>query len=195
MKRHTGLVRVLCDNKAPQIKRQVASIDKKSDFRVKSSPFRTSTPHLGSSSQKKQTVLKMVTSGKVPVPSLTEHSFEDAQNHGRERCNGLKHGGGVDVSNEEQHIQDEPSATAGKEPKTSKTGNSVPSGPNKNITDSTKDSPFSNNINNGSNVQLGPKRSQASKQTPHRKYYVPSNDTKIFFINPQGHPECHQDHN
>ena len=27
-----GLVRVLCDNKAPRIKRQVASIDKKSDF-------------------------------------------------------------------------------------------------------------------------------------------------------------------
>ena len=35
-----GLVRVLCDNKVPQIKRQVASIDKKSDF---SSPFRNST--------------------------------------------------------------------------------------------------------------------------------------------------------
>ena len=34
-----GLVKVLCHNKAPQIKRQVASIDKKSDFRVKSSPF------------------------------------------------------------------------------------------------------------------------------------------------------------
>ena len=56
-----GLVKVLCDNKAPQIKRQVASIDKKSDFRAKSSPFRTSTSHLGSSSQKKQTVLKTVT--------------------------------------------------------------------------------------------------------------------------------------
>ena len=38
-----GLVKVLCDNKAPMIKRQVASIDKKSDFTVKSGPFRTST--------------------------------------------------------------------------------------------------------------------------------------------------------
>ena len=38
-----GLVKVLCDNKAPRIKRQVASIDKKSDFRAKDSPFRTST--------------------------------------------------------------------------------------------------------------------------------------------------------
>ena len=30
-----GLVKVLCDNKAPRIKRQVASIDKKSDFRAR----------------------------------------------------------------------------------------------------------------------------------------------------------------
>ena len=29
-----GLVKVLCHNKAPQIKRQIASIDKKSDFRA-----------------------------------------------------------------------------------------------------------------------------------------------------------------
>ena len=53
-----GLVKVLCDNKAPRIKRQVASIDKKSDFRAKSSHFRTSTPNMSSSSQKKQTTLQ-----------------------------------------------------------------------------------------------------------------------------------------
>ena len=41
-----GLVKVLCDNKAPRVKRQVASIDKKSDFR-------TSTSNTRSSSQKK----------------------------------------------------------------------------------------------------------------------------------------------
>ena len=47
-----GLVKVLCDNKAPRIKRQVASIDKKSDFRAKSGHFRTSIPNMASSSQK-----------------------------------------------------------------------------------------------------------------------------------------------
>ena len=50
----------------------------------------------------------------------------------------------VDVSDGEQHSQEEPSATTGKEPKTSKSGNSVPSGPNKNVTDGAKDGPFSN---------------------------------------------------
>ena len=34
-----GLVRVLCDNKAPKIKNQVASIDKKSNFQAKSGSF------------------------------------------------------------------------------------------------------------------------------------------------------------
>ena len=63
-----GLVRVLCD-KAPRIKRQVASIDKKSDFRAKSGHFRTSSPNTASSSQKKQITPKTVTSGKAQVPS------------------------------------------------------------------------------------------------------------------------------
>ena len=68
-----GLVKVLCDNKAPRVKRQVASIDKKSDFRAKSGPFRTSTSNSGNSSQKKQTASKTVTSEKVHVPSPIMH--------------------------------------------------------------------------------------------------------------------------
>ena len=91
-----GLVKVLCDNKAPSVKRQVASIDKKSDFRVKSGPFRTSTSHMGNSSQKKQTAPKTVTSAKVPVPSPTVHNFEDAKLQGGERRIGPSTGGDVD---------------------------------------------------------------------------------------------------
>ena len=66
-----GLVKVLCDNKAPRIKRQVASIDKKSDFRAKSGHFRTSTPNTASSSQKKQMTSKTVTSDQG---ALTYHT-------------------------------------------------------------------------------------------------------------------------
>ena len=51
-----GLVKVLCDNKAPRIKRQVASIDKKPDCRAKNGPFRTSMHCLGSSTQKRERV-------------------------------------------------------------------------------------------------------------------------------------------
>ena len=125
-----GLVRVLCDNKAPRIKRQVASIDKKSDFKAKSGHFRTSPPNTASSSQKKQTTPKTVTSGKAHIPSPRMHSFEDAKLQAGKKATGVRPGRDVDVCDGEQHSQDEPSATTGKEPKTSKQGNWVHSGPN-----------------------------------------------------------------
>ena len=190
-----GLVKVLCDNKAPRIKRQVASIDKKSDFRAKSGHFRTSTPNAASSSQKKQTTPKTVTSGKVHVSSPRMHSFEDAKIQGRKRATGVRPGRDVDVSDGEQHSQEEPSVTNGKEQKTSNSGNSVHSGPNKNITDSVKDGPFSNQTTDSFTAKDGPKMKHTSNKAPCRKYYKPSNDTKIFQINNKGHLQCLQDPN
>ena len=189
-----GLVKVLCDNKAPIVKRQVASIDKKSDFRAKSGPFRTSTSDTGSSSQKKQTTSKMVTSEKVHE-SPRMHSFEDAKIQGGKRCIGPGSDGKVDASDSEQHSPEEPSVTTGKELKTSKMGNSVLSGPNKKITDNVKDGPFRKHTAGSSNAKLSPKRKHTSKEAPHRKYYMPSNDTKTFQINNKGHLQCHQDPN
>ena len=93
-----GLVRVLCDNKAPRIKRQVASIDKKSDFQAKSGHVRTSTSNTASSSQKKQMTPKMVTSGKVHIPSPRMHNFKDAKIQGRKKATGVRSGRDVDVS-------------------------------------------------------------------------------------------------
>ena len=184
-----GLVRVLCDNKAPRIKRQVASIDKKSDFKAKSGHFRTSTPNMASSSQKKQMTPKTVTSGKGNIPSPRMHSFEDAKLQAGKKATGVRPSRDVDVRDGEQHSQDEPSATTGKDLKTSKQGNSVHSGPNK-ITDSVKDGPFSNQTADSSNAKSGPKMKHTSKKAPRRKYYRPSNDTKTFQINNKGHLQC-----
>ena len=178
-----GLVKVLCDNKAPRIKRQVASIDKKSDFRVKSGNFRTSTPNTASSSQKKQMTPKTVTSGKVHIPSPRMHNFEDAKIQAGKKATGVRSG------------RDVTSATTEKVPKTSKSGNLVHSGPNKNITDSVKDGPFSNQTTDNSNAKSGPKMKHTSKKAPRRKYYKPSNDTKTFQINNKGHLQCLQDPN
>ena len=190
-----GLVKVLCDNKAPRIKRQVASIDKKSDFRAKSGQFRTSTPKTASSSQKKQMTSKRVTSGKVHIPSPRMHSFEDAKIQGGKRANKLRSGRDVDVSDEKQYSPEEPSVTREKEPKTSKSGNSVHSGPNKKITDIVKDGPFRKHTADSSNAKSGPKMKHTSKEAPCRKYYMPSNDTKTFQINSKGHHQCLQDPN
>ena len=174
---------------------RLASIDKKSDFRAKSSHFRTSTPNMASSSQKKQMTPKTVTSGKVHIPSPRMHSFEDAKIQGRKRATGVRPGRDVDISDGEQHSQGEPSATIGKEPKTSKEGNSVHSGPNKNTTDSVKGSPFINQTIDSSNAKSSPKMKHTSKKAPRRKHYKPSNDTKTFQINNKGHLQCLQDPN
>ena len=112
------------------------------------------------------------------------HSFEDAKIQGQERRIGPTTGD-VDISDGEQHTQEEPSASTGKGLKTSRMGNSVLSGPNKKITDSVKDGPFRKHTAGSSNAKLGPKRKHTSKQAPHRKYYMPSNDTKTFHTQTQ----------
>ena len=151
-----GLVKVLHDNKAPRIKRQVASIDKKSDFTVKSGPFRTSTGNVGSSSQKKQRTSKTVTSGKVLSPSPRMHSFEDTKIQGQKSHIKTRPGGNVDVSDKKQQSPEEPSVTSGREPKTPNTG----------FMDSTKDGPFGKHTTSGSNMKDGPKRKHNSKKSP-----------------------------
>ena len=107
---------------------------------------------------------KTVTSGKIHVPSPRMHSFEDAKIQGGKKATGVRPGRDVDISDGEQHSQEEPSATAGKEPKTSKSGNSVHSGPNKNIMDSVKDGPFSNQTTDSSNAKSGPKMKHTSNK-------------------------------
>ena len=139
--------------------------------------------------------LKTVTSGKVHVPSPRMHTFEDTKLQGRKTATGVRSGQDADVSDGEQHNQEEPSATTGKEPKTSKSGNPVHSGPNKNITDSVKDGPFSNQTTDNSNAKSGSKMKHTSEKAPRRKYYRPSNDTKTFQINNKGHLQCQQDPN
>ena len=68
---------------------------------------------------------KTVTSGKVHVPSPRMHNFEDAKIQGGKGAIKMRPGRDVDVSDREQHSPEEPSATTGKELKTSKLGNSV----------------------------------------------------------------------
>ena len=121
---------------------------------MKSGPFRTSTSNTGSSSQKKQTASKTVTSEKVHVPSPRMHNFKDVKIQGGKRRIRPRTGGNVDVNDHEQDTQGEPSATRGKKPKTSKMGNSVLSRPNKKIVDSVKDGPFRKHTTSSSNEKL-----------------------------------------
>ena len=75
-----GLVKVLCDNKALRIKRQVASIDKKSDFRAKSGHFRTSIPNTASSSQEETDDTEDGHFRKGPCSKSKDVQFRGCQN-------------------------------------------------------------------------------------------------------------------
>ena len=176
-----GLVKVLCDNKAPKIKRQVASVDKKSDFRAKSGPFSKGTLYTGSSSQKKQHSSKTITAS----PSHRVHSFQDAKIQGREMSRESSSGKDVNVSDEEQHTQEDPSEPTQEAPKTSKIGN----------TTIVKDGPFRKGHRSGSNAKDGPKMNCKGQKPPHRNYYKPSKGTQTFQINKQGHLQCQEDPN
>ena len=165
------------------------------EHREPSAHSRTNKPFIGSSSQKRESSSKTVTSGKAPIPSPRMHNFENAKIQGKSDSKGLKFGGGVDVNDEEQPSQDEASASMGKELKTTRTGNLVLSGPNKIITDSNKDGPLRKGAKAGSSAKLSPKMKQTSNKAPRRKYYIPNNDTQTFQINNKGHLQCHQDPN
>ena len=192
-----GLVKVLCNNKAPQVKRQVASINKKSNLHAKSGPFSTTIPHTERErTSKKKQLSSTKTVNSSPMPRM--HSFQDAKIQGQKRPSQTISGRNVNVSDGEQCIQGEPSTTSGSDPKMSKSGNSVHSGPKYAITDIVKDGPFSKGGGIGkSNCRLkdGPKRSNKTKKSPLRKYYKPSKDTRTFKINTKGHLQCQEDPN
>ena len=77
---------------------------------------------MASSSQKKQTTPKTVTSGKGNIPSPRMHSFEDAKLQAAKKATGVRPGRDVDIRDGEQHSQDEPSATTWKGTEDIKTG-------------------------------------------------------------------------
>ena len=176
-----GLVKVLFDNKAPKIKRQVASVDKKSDFRLKSGPFSKGTLYMGSSSQKKQHSSKTVTASS----SCRMHSFQDTKIQGRETSRESTSGRDVDVNDEEQHTQEEPSEPTEEAPMTSKMGN----------TTIVKEGPFRKGHRSGSNIKDGPKMKCKGQKAPRRSYYKPSKGTKTFQINKQDHLQCQEEPN
>ena len=128
---------------------------------------------MGSSSQKKQHSSKTASSS----PSGKVHSFQDAKIQGRKLRRESTSGRDVDVIDEEQHTQQEPSEPSEEEPKTSKTGN----------TTIVKDGPFRKGHKSGSKTKDGPRMNCKGHKAPHRNYYKPSNGIKTFQINKQGH--------
>ena len=168
-----GLVKRLCPNKAPRVKRQVSSIDQKRNKSHFKSPFRTTLKHCSippkAAHMDSQLVSKMVHSGGVPRPK--GHSLMRTCNFEMANATNLNSGRGI--INKKHHAK-EALETNGSGTVTSKilvtwsfqySMDSILDGPLRRCNNSEKDCP---------------KRSSYHTKAPHRKYYEPPDHTKIL---------------
>ena len=101
---------------------------------------------------------------------------------------------------EDQHgMTDETPATQTREvsqPSHTPGNNSVLSEPNSTVKREQLDGPFrtkSKSTKRNAKQLNGPKRSNSAQSDPDRRYYEPSNDTKTYFVNSQGHLQSRED--
>ena len=158
-----GLVKVLCPNKAPRIKRQVASVSKKAN-----EPPKSNNSNCLSGSQHppkaKNTGTVMVKDQQYELPTSKPRSH-------KRRC----HRGRPAHREEEDQVD------------------------NRSVKFQTSQT------NNGKATSLGgrqsmlpchittPSQSENSGFLPKRQYYQPQDDEDTYYINSEGHLQCHQD--
>ena len=181
-----GLVKVLCPNKAPRIKRQVASVSRKATEPPKSNDCNSLS---GS-----QHPPKAKSTGTVTVKvQQYELPTSKARSHKRKRRRGkLAHREEVDqVDNRSGKFQ------------TSQTNDSKTTGLGGRqfvlpcqISTSSQSEIFSvsNNRYCSSTSRITtPSQSEISGFLPKRQYYQPQDDEHTYYINSEGHLQCHQD--
>ena len=181
-----GLVKVLCPNKAPRIKRQVASVSKKANEPPKSS---NSNSLLGSQHppKAKNTGTVTVKDQQYELPTSKPCSHKRRCRRGR-----LAH-------REEEDQVDNRSVKS----QTSQTNNGKATGlggrqsmlPRQISTPSQSEiKSVSNNRYCSSTSRITtPSQSENSGFLPKRQYYQPQDDEDTYYINSEGHLQCHQD--
>ena len=181
-----GLVKVLCPNKAPRIKRQVASVSKKAN-----EPPITSNSNSLSGSQHPP---KAKSTGTVTI-KLQQYELPTSKprSHKRKQCRGkLAH----------REEEDQVDNRSGKY-QTSQTNNGKATGlggrqsvlPCQISTSSQSEiKSVSNNRYCSSTSRITtPSQSENSGFLPKHQYYQPQDDADTYYINSEGHLQCHQD--
>ena len=181
-----GLVKVLCPNKAPRIKRQVASVSKKAN-----EPPKSNNSNSLSGSQHPP---KAKNTGTVTV--------EDQQYElptSKPRSHKRRHRRGRPAHREEEDQVDNRSGKF----QTSQTNNGKATSlggrqsvlPRRISTHSQSEiKSVSNNRYCSSTSRITtPSQSENSGFLPKRQYYQPQDDEDMYYINSEGHLQCHQD--
>ena len=201
------LVRVLCTNKAPKCKRQVASVTKK----LKEPPrnnfhFRTSTP-----SQREIFYDRTATSSQREIFSGTAHNnktntekstrAEEAtstsHSKGRKRCRHKKLHREVDRSVEHSAVQwqastsnSQPAREVQSQPTASLAGPAHPPKEKYSLSTASHNNHFEAHFRTAT-----PSQSEIFSKTPEHLYYQPQEDQETFTINAEGHLQSNQNSN
>ena len=181
-----GLVKVLCPNKVPRIKRQVASVSKKAN-----EPSESNNSNSLSGSQHPP---KAKNAGTVTVK---DQQYELPTS--KPRSHKRRHRRGRPAHREEEDQVDNRSVKF----QTSQTNNSKATGlggrqsmlPCRISTPSQSEiKSVSNNRYCSSTSRITtPSQSENSGFLPKRQYYQPQDDEDTYYINSEGHLQCHQD--
>ena len=181
-----GLVKVLCPNKVPRIKRQVASVSKKAN----EPPIASNSNSLSGS----QHPPKVKSTGTVTVKvQQYELPTSKPRSHKRKRRRGKP------AHREEEDQVDNRSGKF----QTSQTNNGKATGlggrqsvlPCRNTTSSQSEIKSVSNNRSCSSTSRITTSSQSEKSgfLPKRQYYQPQDDEDTYYINSEGHLQCHQD--
>ena len=181
-----GLVKVLCPNKAPRIKRQVASVSKKA-----TEPPESSNSNSLSGSQHPP---KARISGTVMVK---DQQYELPTS--KPRSHKKRHRRGRPAHWEEEDQVDNRSGKS----QTSHTNNGKATGlgGRQSMLPRWISTPSQSEIKSASNNRYcsstsritTPSQSENSGFLPKRQYYQPQDDEDTYYINSEGHLQCHQD--
>ena len=181
-----GLVKVLCPNKVPRIKRQVASVSKKA-----TEPPKSSNSNSLSGSQHppkaKNTGTVTVKDQQYELPTSKPHSHKRRCRRGR-----LAH------REEEDQVDNRPEKF-----QTSQTNNGKATslGGKQSMLPRRISTPSQSEIKSVSNNRYcsstsritTPSQSENSGFLPKRQYYQLQDDEDTYYINSEGHLQCHQD--
>ena len=181
-----GLMKVLCPNKAPRIKRQVASVSKKATEPPKSS---NSNSLSGSQHLPKAKITGTVTvkDQQYELPTSKPRSHKKRRRRGRP------------AHREEEDQVDNRSGKS----QTSQTNNGKATGlgGRQSVLPRRISTPSQSEIKSASNNRYcsstsritTPSQSENSGFLPKCQYYQPQDDEDTYYINSEGHLQCHQD--
>ena len=181
-----GLVKVLCPNKVPRIKRQVASVSKKAN-----EPSESNNSNSLSGSQyppkAKYTGTVTVKEQQYELPTSKPCSHRKRRRRGRPAHR-----------EEEDQTDNRPVKF-----QTSQTNNgrATSSGGRQSVLPRPISTPYQSEIKSVSNNRycsstsriITPSQSENSGFLPKRQYYQPQDDEDTYYINSEGHLQCHQD--